>query len=48
VPDVVVHDPTAMPAGDLEVAVVEACLARPDGLAHDPERLAAVLARLVP
>jgi uncharacterized cofD-like protein len=48
VPDVVVHDPTAMPAGHLEAPVVEARLVRPDGLAHDPERLATVLARLVP
>ena len=48
VPDTVVHDPAAMPAGDLDVAVVEASVARPDGLAHDPQRLAGVLARLLP
>jgi 2-phospho-L-lactate transferase/gluconeogenesis factor (CofD/UPF0052 family) len=48
VPDTVVHDPAAMPAGDLDVTVVEAAVARPDGLAHDPQRLADVLARLLP
>jgi uncharacterized cofD-like protein len=48
VPDTVVHDPAAMPAGDLDVTVVEAAVARPDGLAHDPQRLAGVLARLLP
>jgi len=48
VPDTVVHDPAAMPAGDLDVTVVEAAVARTDGLAHDPQRLAGVLARLLP
>jgi uncharacterized cofD-like protein len=41
--DVVVHDPRAMATGSLDLPVVEASLARPDGLAHDPVRLAAVL-----
>jgi uncharacterized cofD-like protein len=44
--DVVLHDPTSMPAGNLDVPVVETPLARPDGLAHDPVLLAAVLSRL--
>ena len=45
-PDVVVHDPAAMPAGRLDVPVVEADLGRPADLGHDPVKLAAVLARL--
>jgi uncharacterized cofD-like protein len=44
--DVVVHDPAGMPAGDLDVPVVSAPLGRPDGLAHDADRLAAVLGQL--
>jgi uncharacterized cofD-like protein len=44
--DVVVNDPKAMPTGSLDVPVVEASLARPDGLAHDPVLLAAVLRSL--
>jgi uncharacterized cofD-like protein len=44
--DVVVHDPRSMPAGNLDVPVVETPLARPDGLAHDPVLLAAVLRQL--
>jgi uncharacterized cofD-like protein len=44
--DVVVHDPNAMPAGRLGVPVVETAVARSDGLAHDPVRLAAVLSQL--
>jgi uncharacterized cofD-like protein len=44
--DVVVHDPSAMPTGSLDVPVIETRLSRPDGLAHDPELLAAVLRRL--
>ena len=44
--DVVVIDPRAMPTGSLDVPVVEASLARPDGLAHDPVRLAGVLEQL--
>ena len=47
VPDTVVHDPTAMATGALHLPVVEADLARADGLAHDPARLAVVLARLL-
>lgn len=45
-PDVVVVD-HGMPRGDVDVEVVEAALAGPDG-AHDPAALSAVLARLVP
>jgi len=41
--DVVVHDPAAMPTGNMDVEVVEAFLTRSDGLAHDVDRLAAVL-----
>jgi uncharacterized cofD-like protein len=44
--DVVVHDPRSMPAGNLDLPVVETPLASPDGLAHDPVLLAAVLGRL--
>jgi uncharacterized cofD-like protein len=44
--DVVVHDPSSMPTGTLDVPVIEIPLARPDGLAHDPELLAAVLRQL--
>jgi uncharacterized cofD-like protein len=45
--DVVVADTSAISLGQLSVPVVEARLARPNGLAHDPGRLAAVLADLV-
>jgi uncharacterized cofD-like protein len=44
--DVVLHDPRSMPAGNLDVPVIETPLARPDHLAHDPVLLAAVLHRL--
>ncbi len=44
--DVVIYDPMAMPTGSLDVPAIETPLARPDGLAHDPVRLAAVLSRL--
>lgn len=49
-PDVVVHDPATMapPApGEVACAVVGAPVARPSGLAHDPDRLREVLAGLV-
>ena len=49
-PDVVVHDPDALPAGALADAaprVVAAALALPDDKGHDPARLADVLAKLV-
>jgi uncharacterized cofD-like protein len=49
-PDVVVHDPDALPAGALAASaprVVAAGLALPDDKGHDPVRLADVLAKLV-
>ena len=46
-PDVVLADPAAIGLGDLEVTVVTASLAKANGLAHDPDRLAAALGRLV-
>jgi uncharacterized cofD-like protein len=48
VPDVVVHDPDAIPLGEIGIPVVPASVARDDGLAHDPALLAAVLAVLLP
>jgi uncharacterized cofD-like protein len=42
-PDVVVAHPGALPAGYVRVQLVEAPVARTNGLAHDPELLAAVL-----
>jgi len=45
--DVVLVDPAAIALGDLRVTVVQAPLAKANGLAHDPERLAAALGRLV-
>jgi uncharacterized cofD-like protein len=45
--DAVVADTTAIALGHLEVPVVEGPLAKANGLAHDPVRLAAALARLV-
>ena len=45
--DGVVADTTAIALGHLEVPVVEGPLAKANGLAHDPVRLAAALARLV-
>jgi uncharacterized cofD-like protein len=44
--DVVVHDPSTMPAGRLDVPVVSAAVGRPDGSAHDSDRLAEVLRQL--
>jgi len=44
--DVVLHDPGSMPAGNLDVPVIETPLAGPDGLAHDPVLLATVLRQL--
>jgi len=44
--DIVIHDPSWMPTGTLDTPVIEAAVGRPDGLAHDSERLAAVLERL--
>jgi len=45
--DVVVCHPGALHTGDLEVACVEAEVAGPDLIAHDPVRLGEVLGRLV-
>jgi uncharacterized cofD-like protein len=45
--DAVVADTTAIELGYLEVPVVDGPLAKANGLAHDPSRLAAALARLV-
>ena len=45
--DVVLADPAAIALGRLEVPVVEASLAKANGRAHDPARLAAALSRLV-
>jgi uncharacterized cofD-like protein len=44
--DVVVHDPVGMATGTLDVPVIEAAVARPHGLAHDPPLLGAVLEKL--
>lgn len=50
-PDVMIYDPATMDAGEIGetgIPAVPAALARPpDGLVHDPARLAAVLADLV-
>lgn len=46
-PDVVVYDSTQMKLGALDGNGVEAALARPDGLAHDPQALAGVLEQLI-
>jgi 2-phospho-L-lactate transferase/gluconeogenesis factor (CofD/UPF0052 family) len=45
--DVVLADPAAIALGPLDVPVVEASLAKANGRAHDPGRLAAALGRLV-
>lgn len=45
--DVVLCDPDGLPRGELAVEWVEAPVARPDGLAHDPGQLARALAGLV-
>jgi uncharacterized cofD-like protein len=45
--DAVVADTRATSLGRLQVPVVEGPLAKPNGLAHDPVRLAAALAGLV-
>jgi len=47
-PDVAVVQPGSLPLGDLGagVEVVEADVARPHGLAHDSEKLAATLSAL--
>jgi len=45
--DVVLADTSTISLGELNVPVVEMRLARPNGLAHDPDRLAAALSGLV-
>jgi 2-phospho-L-lactate transferase/gluconeogenesis factor (CofD/UPF0052 family) len=45
--DVVLADPASIALGDLEVPVVQAELAKANGRAHDPVRLAVALGRLV-
>lgn len=45
--DVALAHPGALPAGDPGVPVVEVPVARPNGLAHDPERLAEALRDLL-
>ena len=45
--DVVLCDPDGLRRGELDVEWVEARIARPDGLAHDPAQLARALAGLV-
>jgi uncharacterized cofD-like protein len=46
-PDVVVCHPDALPAGHLDGDVVTTRVARPNGLAHDPDLLAPALAALL-
>jgi uncharacterized cofD-like protein len=43
VPDVAIYDPTGLPEGTPGVPVVERRLSRPNGLAHDPGKLADAL-----
>lgn len=45
--DAVLYHPGALPVGRPAARCVERSVARPDGLAHDPERLAAALGDLV-
>ena len=45
--DVVLADPAGIAVGELVVPVVEAPLAKANGRAHDPGRLAAALGGLV-
>jgi uncharacterized cofD-like protein len=44
--DMVIHDPAGMPAGHLDLPVLQAAVARPNGAAHDANLLGAVLGRL--
>ena len=46
-PDVAVVATGGLPLGELGLAIVEADVARPDRMAHDPDRLGAALATLV-
>jgi uncharacterized cofD-like protein len=45
--DVVLYDPSGLPRGHLDVPFVEASIARYDGLAHAPDKLARALEGLV-
>ena len=45
--DIVLYHPGALPLGRLDVRSVGRPVARPDGLAHDPAKLALALADLV-
>lgn len=45
--DVVVHDPTGMPRGDVTVPCVERQVGREDRSGHDPDKLAEALSALV-
>ena len=46
-PDVVICDPGALPIGRVTIDVVSTGVARPHGLAHDPDLLAAALSALL-
>jgi uncharacterized cofD-like protein len=46
--DVVLHQSGGLAPGDLHTTAVAADLARPNGLAHDPDKLAAALQRVRP
>jgi 2-phospho-L-lactate transferase/gluconeogenesis factor (CofD/UPF0052 family) len=46
-PDVVVCQPDALPEGEVDVEIVRRPVARPNGLAHDPELLGAALGALL-
>jgi uncharacterized cofD-like protein len=46
-PDVVLAQPDALPAGDVDVAVVEADLAGSNGLVHDPAKLGPAIRSLL-
>lgn len=48
VPDVVLYDPASIGGAEHVASAVPTRLARPSGLAHDPELLGAALAELVP
>lgn len=45
--DIVVCDTSGLPLGTVDCPVIDTALARPGGLAHDPQKLAPVLAGLM-
>lgn len=47
-PDIVLHQPGALPVGDVDAELVAADVARPHGLSHDAGKLGEALRRLVP